>query len=126
MFPISRSDEDKVDPVVASLTPSEKRQITELYGGGEPQPGSKWEAVPILTTKQIQLVMAEQNSSGMGPFASNVPTGADHHSQSSSDPPVAHSSHCRTISRDLRILQCRTLKDAWRTRVGICPVTYFL
>ena len=104
MFPISRSDEDKVDLVVASLTPSQKRQITKLYGGGELQPGSKWEPVPILTTKQIKLVMAEQNSqsshdyrtshdqAGMGPFASNVPTGAALHSPSS-HPPVVHSAY---------------------------------
>ena len=106
MFPNSRSVEDKVDPVVATLTPSQKRQIAELYGGGNPQPGGKWEPVPILTPEQIKLVMAEQNSQYprsshdyrttqagmyhqqpppfMGPSASNVPTGTSHHSQSSS------------------------------------------
>ena len=120
MFPNSRSVEDKVDPVVASLTTSQKRQITELYGGGNPQPGGKWEPVPILTPEQIKLVIAEQKSQYprsshdyrttqagmyhqqlppfMGPFASNVPTGASHHSQynqgpSSHPPPVAHSAY---------------------------------
>ena len=118
MFPNPRSVEDKVDPVVASLTPSQKRQITELYGGGEPQSGSKWEPVPPLTPEQIKLVMAEQNSQYqfsrssrdyrttqadmyhqprvkpspfMGPFASNVPTGTGHHSHYQG--PVAHSAY---------------------------------
>ena len=118
MFPNPRSVENKVDPVVASLTPSQKRQIAELYGGGKPQPGGKWEPVPILTPEQIKLVMAEQNSQYsrsphdyrttqagvyhhqqpsplMGPFASNVPTGAAHHSQyyQGPSPPVAHSTY---------------------------------
>jgi len=54
--------ENKVDPIVASLTPSQKRQIRELYGGGNPQSGGKWEPIPSLTLEQINMVMAEQNS----------------------------------------------------------------
>ena len=99
MFRNPCSVEDKIDPVVASLTPSQKRQIAELYGGGKPQPGGKWEPVPILMPEQIKLVMAEftvscsphdyrmtqagmyhyhhqQPSLLMGLFASNVPTGS--------------------------------------------------
>ena len=121
MFPNPRSVEDKVDPVVASLTPSQKRQITEVYGGGKVQAGGKWEPIPHLTPEQIRLVMAEQNSQYqfsrspydyrttqagmhhhqppfMGSFASNVPTGTGHHAQyfqgpSSHPPPVAHSAY---------------------------------
>ena len=103
MFLNSRFVEDEVDLVVASLTPSQKRQTMELYGGGKPQPGSKWESVPILTTKQIKLVKVEQNSqpshdyrmsqAGMGLFASNVPIGAARHLQSLSHPPIAHSAY---------------------------------
>ena len=122
MFPSPRSVEDavedKIDLVVASLTPSEKRQIAELYGGGDPQPGGKCEPVPHLTLEQIKLVMEEQSSQSpqhdygatqasmhdqqpaplMGSFASSVPTGAGHHSQyhqgpPSHGPPVAHSAH---------------------------------
>lgn len=63
MLPRTRSVEDKVDPVVASLTPSQKRQIKDVYGsGGSSQFGGKWEPVPHLTPDQIKLVMAEQNS----------------------------------------------------------------
>ena len=40
---MSRSAESKFDPVVANLTPSQKRQITQLYGGGDPPSGGKWE-----------------------------------------------------------------------------------
>ena len=58
---MSRSAESKFDPVVANLTPSQKRQITQLYGGGDPPSGGKWEPMPSLTPDQIKLVMAEQN-----------------------------------------------------------------
>ena len=116
MFPNPRSVEDKVDPVVANLTPSQKRRITELYGSGDPQPGGKWEPIPDLTPEQIILVMAEQNSQSRsphdygtqasmhhqkpapftGPFSSNVPTSAGHHSQNYQgrpSPPVALSDY---------------------------------
>ena len=59
---MSRSAESKFDPVVASLTPSQKRQIIQLYGGGDPQPGETWEPIPHLTPDQIKLVMAEQKN----------------------------------------------------------------
>ena len=59
---MSRSTESKFDPVVASLTPSQKRHIIQLYGGGDPQPGETWEPLPHLTPDQINLVMAEQKN----------------------------------------------------------------
>ena len=59
---MSRSAESKFDPVVANLTPSQKRQITQLYGGGDPPSGEKWEPMPSLTPDQIKLVMAEQKN----------------------------------------------------------------
>ena len=35
-----------VDPVVASLTPSQKRRITELYGGGAGEPPQTGDSTP--------------------------------------------------------------------------------
>ena len=63
MNPNPHSDDDNIDPIVASLTPSQKRQITQLYGGADnPLPGDKWEPLPNLTPEQIRQVMAEQNA----------------------------------------------------------------
>ena len=61
-YQMSRSAESKIDPVVANLTPSQKRQILQLYGGGDPHSRETWEDIPNLTLDQIKLVMAEQNS----------------------------------------------------------------
>ena len=70
MFPNSRAADNKIDPVVARLTASQKRQITQLYGGagGSQQSGDKWEPIPHLTPEQIKLVMSEQNSQYPPPY----------------------------------------------------------
>ena len=57
-----RPVDGKIDPIVASLTPSQKRQITQLYGSADnPPSGDIWEPLPNLTPEQIRQVMAEQN-----------------------------------------------------------------
>ena len=61
MFPNTRSVQSEIDPIVASLTSSQRRQIVELYGEGKSQLSGKWEPIPDLTLEQIKLVMAEEN-----------------------------------------------------------------
>ncbi|XP_065897163.1 uncharacterized protein [Dysidea avara] len=52
----------RVDPVVAGLTASQKRQIVALYGGGQSQSGGRWDPIPVLSQEQIQLVLEEQQN----------------------------------------------------------------
>ena len=56
MFLNSRSVEDEVDLIVASLAPSQKRPI-----GGNTKTRGKWEPVPNLIPEQMKLVILKQN-----------------------------------------------------------------
>ena len=69
MFPNRGPFGNTFDPVLARLTPSQKRIILQVYGNR--QPGDIWEpiteTIPQLTPEQINIVLAEQNTPSRTP-----------------------------------------------------------